>query len=180
MACGEERGQTLTAVLQNKPHERCLCRPNWELGIVSSEEPVSHDQQLDDVFLSPDLCCFTAKLLGRSAAYASSAPGEKLHQRLLSTWLILQYRWRCETFHKLWCCVPLELAACLHSPHPFLPPPWLFSLREISRSQSNQTTSTHLPEPPRLEVMVTVMGMLGCKSADSDLIKRAWPVERGS
>lgn len=106
----------------------------------------------------------------------------KLHRHLLSTWLILMCRWRWKTFRKLLCFAPLNLMKCLHNPYSSLLPPRLYSLRKISTVKSDQTVRTHVSEPPiwKQEVTAAVTGNSGCKSADNELIKCAWPLRRES
>lgn len=143
---------------------------------MSSENALEHDHQHWSVCW---MACFSysisAGLFHVKHGLRKQRTHNKLHQHLLSTWLILLCGWRCETFHKLLCRVPLELTACLHNPYSSLPPLWLYSLWEISRSQSDQQKA-HISHSLLVwlhKVTAAATGNLGCKSTDGDPIKCA-------
>lgn len=120
---------------------------------------------------------FTARQRGwisrREATLTQAARPEQITPAPpLSTWLIFLCRWRRKTFHKLRRRVPLELAARLHNPRSSAPPPRFCSATEIVTSQSKRGGRTHFSVWVR-----KVTTNPRCKSADSDLIKRAWPLE---
>lgn len=159
------------------------------LRVLSSEKALNHDQQLCSVYLTTCFCDSISiallpdcRIFHLKQRLRKQYTRNKLHQHLLSTWLIPLGRWRCKAFHTLLCCVPLEPTACLHKPYSFLPLPWLSSLSEISRSQSDQTAKTHFfPSRPiwMHNVTAAVVELLSCKSEAGDLIKRAWPPRWG-